>query len=78
MSERLDFVGLDSSALASIVTLKPMIDRHMREALGHFYSKIATVQAVLRHSSGRQHIEHAKARQTMHWSAMASPAVPRA
>lgn len=72
MSERLDFVGLDSSALASIATLQPMIDRHMQEALEHFYSKIATVPAVSRHFSGRQHIEHAKARQTTHWSAIAS------
>ncbi|MDO8359253.1 MAG: methyl-accepting chemotaxis protein [Devosia sp.] len=72
MSERLDFVGLDSSALASIATLKPMIDRHMQAALEHFYSKMATVQAVSRHFSGRQHIEHAKARQTTHWSAIAS------
>ena len=72
MSDRLDFIGLDPAALARIAMLKPLIDRHMPEALERFYGKIATVPAVARHFSGRQHVEHAKARQTTHWSAIAS------
>ncbi|MDO8359948.1 MAG: methyl-accepting chemotaxis protein [Devosia sp.] len=48
------------------------MDKHMPTALERFYTKIATVPAVSRHFSGRQHIEHAKARQTTHWSAIAS------
>ncbi|MHB1103784.1 MAG: methyl-accepting chemotaxis protein [Devosia sp.] len=72
IDERLDFVGLDTQSLARIATLKPLIDKHMQRALERFYAKIATIPAILRHFSGRQHIEHAKARQTTHWSAIAS------
>ena len=72
MTDRLEFIGLNPAALASIATLKPLIDRHMQTALDRFYTKIATVPAVSKHFSGRQHIEHAKARQTTHWSAIAS------
>jgi methyl-accepting chemotaxis protein len=72
ISDRLDFIGLDPAALDSIATLKPLIDRHMQTALERFYRKIATVPAVSRHFSGEQHVEHAKARQATHWSAIAA------
>ncbi|WP_244468746.1 globin-coupled sensor protein [Devosia limi] len=72
LNERLDFLDLNASAMSSMATLKPMIDRHMPEAMERFYGKIATVPAVSRHFSGRQHIDHAKARQTTHWSSIAS------
>lgn len=72
LKERIDFLDLDPAALSSIATVKTMIDRHMPKAMDRFYSKISKVPAVARHFSGQQHMDHAKARQTTHWSSIAS------
>ncbi|MBU1175656.1 MAG: globin-coupled sensor protein [Alphaproteobacteria bacterium] len=71
LQTRLDFVSLDKSALERIATLAPMVEKHIDDALGIFYGKIATVDTVSAFFHDPAHMDTAKGRQARHWGAIA-------
>jgi methyl-accepting chemotaxis protein len=71
LADRLDFMGIDPEARASIRRLDPLIRREIGAALDSFYAKVRSVPETARHFSSDRHMSGAKSRQEQHWSSIA-------
>ena len=67
LSERLRFLGLDHSALATLKAMKRTLMLALPEALEIFYAKAAAEPRVSSLFSGPAAITHAKGQQRSHW-----------
>ena len=72
LSERLDFIGLDSKALAAAANIRPQVERHLPLALDKFYEKLVTVPAVSRFFGSSEQMGRAKGAQSGHWTNIAT------
>ncbi|KQT64464.1 MULTISPECIES: globin-coupled sensor protein [unclassified Aureimonas] len=71
LSERLDFIGLDTAARERLRTLKPAIADGIGPALDAFYAKARANPHTRRFFSDEAHIASAKSRQMKHWGIIA-------
>jgi methyl-accepting chemotaxis protein len=71
LRERLDFMGLDDTALQSLRTISHHVDKHLPLALSEFYKKLVTVPAVKKFFDGKPQMDRAESRQNGHWSSIA-------
>jgi methyl-accepting chemotaxis protein len=67
LTERLDFIGLDSGMAARIKALKPVLMSALPAAMEGFYSKILSHPITKAFFANAAMIEHAKDRQRGHW-----------
>lgn len=72
LAERLEFVGLDDRAKATLRDLKPLIRKSIGPALAVFYDKVRATPETRRFFSDEKHISSAKGRQEQHWDIIAS------
>jgi len=68
LQARLDFIGLDQEARATLRRLAPVIDAGLPAALGRLYGKIQATPETAKFFSDQAHMEGAKKRQMSHWS----------
>ncbi len=71
LQERLDFIGLDTSARKRLKSLKPVISASAGQALEHFYAKVRVTPQTSRFFSDEKHLNSAKKRQETHWNLIA-------
>lgn len=72
LQSRLDFIGLDTSALDRLGAVQQYVDRHLPIALDLFYKKIATVPQVSKFFSGQDQMKRAESSQAGHWKKIAA------
>ncbi|MBN9317328.1 MAG: globin-coupled sensor protein [Devosia sp.] len=71
LQERLDFVRFDEAALAELRSLRPVVERHLPDALAAFYDRLAQVPEMMAMFSGRPQMDRASDKQIGHWQAIA-------
>ncbi|MBB5575544.1 globin-coupled sensor protein [Rhizobium paranaense] len=67
IDRRLEFMGLDTKARASIRSLKALIERELPRGLDKFYAELRKSPEVKRFFSSDEHIARAKGAQAGHW-----------
>ncbi|HEV7336035.1 MAG TPA: methyl-accepting chemotaxis protein [Bosea sp. (in: a-proteobacteria)] len=67
LSERLQFMKLDKSALESIQSVKPIVMDALPQALDDFYDQVRAFPETRAFFSGEPHISGAKSKQIAHW-----------
>ncbi|MGK6311658.1 methyl-accepting chemotaxis protein [Neorhizobium sp. DT-125] len=67
LQKRLDFVGLDQEARATLRRLAPVINASLAAALGTLYKKIQSTPDTAGFFSSPAHMDSAKKRQMSHW-----------
>jgi len=72
LRERLAFIGLDDKALAELAATRPLVERHLPEALTAFYELLSTVPAMAAFFDGKAQMDRAKSRQLGHWASIAA------
>ncbi len=72
LAQRLNFVGLNDAACASIRTLRPMIDRELPLALDRFYAILKQTPEVAQFFKDEQQVQRAKAAQIGHWQSISA------
>ena len=71
-NQRLDFMGLDSTARAHLRKQKPLIERIMRPALNAFYDRVRRTPVARAYFRDDNHMQKALEAQIRHWSMLAS------
>jgi len=71
-SRQLEFMRLDDESRAAVKTLKPVVDRHLSEALDKFYERVGQFPEAGRFFNDRAHMDAAKAAQMRHWANISS------
>jgi len=72
LTERLDFLGLDSEQRQDLAALKTTIADTLSSSLDAFYKKARAVPETAKFFSSEAHIQHAKSMQVSHWTRIAS------
>ncbi len=72
LQSRLEFIGLDATALGHLANARPHIEAHLVPALETFYAKISSVPAVSRFFEGKSHMKRAEDKQVGHWGSIAA------
>ncbi|MCC2611717.1 globin-coupled sensor protein [Neorhizobium sp. Rsf11] len=67
LQKRLDFVGLDQEARATLRRLDPVISASLAPGLDAFYKKVQSTPEVAGFFSNQAHMDAAKKRQMNHW-----------
>ncbi|HEX7944562.1 MAG TPA: protoglobin domain-containing protein, partial [Phenylobacterium sp.] len=74
LAGRLDFIGLDAPALATLAALRPQITAALPSSLDTFYGKLRRTPEVARFFSSESHLSTAKSAQQRHWETIATAA----
>jgi methyl-accepting chemotaxis protein len=72
IARRLDYLGLDETALKRLRTLKPFIEKELGPALDKFYAVVRKSPEVSQLFSNDAHINRAKNAQLGHWANIAA------
>lgn len=72
LSERLDFLKFDDHARSMLRDLQPLLQAHMREALGAFYDQVRRTPEISGLFKDERHMDSAQTRQQSHWDALSS------
>jgi methyl-accepting chemotaxis protein len=72
LEELTQFMSLDPTACASILSLKPIVEREMPAALDAFYGKVRATPRLSAFFRDDAHMAAAKAAQLKHWDAIGS------
>jgi methyl-accepting chemotaxis protein len=72
LRERLEFIGLDQKALAELAATRPVVEKHLPEALSEFYALLSTVPAMAAFFDGKPQMDRAKTKQLGHWASIAA------
>ena len=72
LHQRLDFINMDGAARDALISLKPVIDRSIGDAMNAFYGRVREFPEVSRFFSGEQMFASAQRRQEQHWGVVAS------
>jgi len=72
VTERLEFIKFDRKSSDDIRGLKPVLEKHLPEALDRFYAHISHVPQVSRFFTGAEHMARAKGNQLKHWGNIAA------
>ncbi len=72
LSERLDFIGLDTAARERLMSVHGLIAKHLPPALDGLYEKISAAPEAARFFSGTEQMARAHGKQLEHWKAIAS------
>ncbi|NEX94156.1 globin-coupled sensor protein [Caulobacter sp. 17J65-9] len=71
LASRLDFMGLDPAARATVRAARPALEAALPEGLDRFYERIRAFPAARSFFRDERHVAHAKARQLEHWRTLA-------
>lgn len=72
LTERLDFLGLDTEQRQDLAALKTTITGTLSSSLDAFYKKARAVPETAKFFSSEAHIQHAKGMQVSHWTRIAT------
>ncbi|MBI5113039.1 MAG: globin-coupled sensor protein [Rhodovulum sp.] len=72
LSERVDFVQIDTETRSLLRSLRPLIAEHLPRILDDFYLQVAKFPQTSRMFSDPRHMQHAKAKQLAHWDTIAA------
>jgi len=72
LADRLDFIGLDETALGRLRSASGHIEKHLTPALERFYAKLARVPAVAKFFDGQASMGRAQGKQANHWKVIAT------
>ncbi|PYE30763.1 methyl-accepting chemotaxis protein [Rhizobium sp. PP-WC-2G-219] len=70
VDRRLEFMEIDAAGLASIRSLKTLVDRELPHGLDKFYAQLRKSPEVRRFFSSEDHIARAKGAQQGHWNSI--------
>lgn len=70
LARRIEFIGIDSAAVATLQALKPFITKSIGPGLDAFYAKVKQEPATSRFFQNPQHMTHAKEKQSDHWQSI--------
>ena len=71
LASRLDFMGLDAPARASIRAVRGVLTDALPGGLDRFYERVRAFEGAHRFFRDERHVTHAKARQLEHWARLA-------
>ena len=71
LADRLDYLKLDAPSLATLRSLKPLVEKHLPTSLDFFYSHIGGYPELRRFFRDSAHMQAAKGAQMRHWSRIA-------
>ena len=72
LAERLDFIGLDGGALEDLAAARPLLEKHLPEAMRRFYAVLASVPAAAAFFDGQPQMDRARTKQLGHWASIAA------
>lgn len=72
LRERLEFIGLDQKALAELAATRPVVEKHLPEALSKVYTLLSTVPAMAAFFYCKAQMGRAKTKQLGHWASIAA------
>jgi len=72
LAERLAFIGLDEGMLEDLSGARPLLEKHLPEALAEFYTLLSAVPAMAAFFDGKPQMDRAKGRQLGHWASIAA------
>jgi methyl-accepting chemotaxis protein len=68
IDERLNFLRLDDEAIAALLTLKPLVEKHLPAGLDAFYQHVSKFPELRRFFNDAAHMDGAKQAQLTHWA----------
>ncbi|WP_378945743.1 methyl-accepting chemotaxis protein [Mesorhizobium sp. ANAO-SY3R2] len=72
LNDRLDFIGIDHKARATLSELQPLLSQSLGPALAAFYDKVKATPETRKFFGDDKHIASAKGRQEQHWGIIAA------